>query len=83
MGYFLLFEGMLDSVLYARNHYLNSGGFLLPNRCTISMVGVSDQGNSTQTGSNAKKIIPICRKIRQFNKLLGPSVRFLNEMHET
>lgn len=35
MGYFLLFEGMLDSVIYARNNYLKPGGLLLPNRCTI------------------------------------------------
>lgn len=35
MGYLLLFEGMLDSVIYARNNYLKPGGMLLPNRCTI------------------------------------------------
>lgn len=56
MGYFLLFEGMLDSVLYARDHYLNSGGFLLPNRCTISVVGVSDQGNKHITSHTTKKL---------------------------
>ena len=39
MGYFLLFEGMLDSVIYARDHYLSSGGKLLPNKCNISIVG--------------------------------------------
>lgn len=39
MGYLLLFEGMLDSVIYARNNYLREGGVLLPNRCTISLVG--------------------------------------------
>lgn len=43
MGYLLLFEGMLDSVIYARNHYLKPGGFLLPNRCTISLVGYGSQ----------------------------------------
>ncbi|MCL4125290.1 UNVERIFIED_CONTAM: hypothetical protein GTU68_026317 [Idotea baltica] len=42
MGYFLLFEGMLDSVIYARNHYLNPGGYLLPNRCTLHLIGVED-----------------------------------------
>lgn len=44
MGYFLLFEGMLDSVIYARDKYLNGGGLLLPNRCTISLIGISDEG---------------------------------------
>nr|CAD7260629.1 unnamed protein product [Timema shepardi] len=42
MGYFLLFEGMLDSVIYARDHYLSPGGLLLPNRCSISLLGVAD-----------------------------------------
>lgn len=44
MGYFLLFEGMLDSVLYARDRYLAPNGRLLPNRCNISFVGISDEG---------------------------------------
>ena len=32
MGYFLLFEGMLDSVIAARKRHLMEGGRLLPNR---------------------------------------------------
>lgn len=43
MGYFLLFEGMLDSVIYARNNHLKPGGLLLPNRCNISLVGLGDE----------------------------------------
>lgn len=43
MGYFLFFEGMLDSVIYARNNYLNEGGSLLPNRCTISIAGYGNE----------------------------------------
>ncbi|KDR16996.1 protein arginine N-methyltransferase 3 isoform X3 [Zootermopsis nevadensis] len=42
MGYFLLFEGMLDSLVYARDHHLAEGGLLLPNRCSISLVGLAD-----------------------------------------
>ncbi|CAH0726157.1 unnamed protein product, partial [Brenthis ino] len=42
MGYFLLFEGMLDSVIYARDHYLKPGGLLLPNKCNISLVANGD-----------------------------------------
>ncbi|KAI5640679.1 ribosomal protein l11 methyltransferase (PrmA) domain-containing protein [Phthorimaea operculella] len=42
MGYFLLFEGMLDSVIYARDNYLKPGGLLLPNRCNISLVANGD-----------------------------------------
>lgn len=43
MGYFLLFEGMLDSVIYARDNHLAPGGLLLPNRCNISIVGLGDE----------------------------------------
>ncbi|XP_043268413.1 protein arginine N-methyltransferase 1 [Venturia canescens] len=42
MGYFLLFEGMLDTIIYARDHYLVPGGKLLPSRCTLSIVGSGD-----------------------------------------
>jgi len=42
MGYFLLFEGMLDSVIHARNKYLAPDGIMLPNGCTISMMALGD-----------------------------------------
>nr|XP_023674585.1 protein arginine N-methyltransferase 3 [Paramormyrops kingsleyae] len=42
MGYFLLFESMLDSVLYARDLYLAEGGSVYPDRCTINLVAVGD-----------------------------------------
>ncbi|XP_069928562.1 protein arginine N-methyltransferase 3 isoform X1 [Oryctolagus cuniculus] len=42
MGYFLLFESMLDSVLYAKSKYLTKGGSVYPDICTISLVAVSD-----------------------------------------
>ncbi|XP_058519235.1 protein arginine N-methyltransferase 3 isoform X3 [Ochotona princeps] len=42
MGYFLLFESMLDSVLFAKNKYLAKGGSVYPDVCTVSLVAVSD-----------------------------------------
>ncbi|NXM72556.1 ANM3 methyltransferase, partial [Serilophus lunatus] len=42
MGYFLLFESMLDSVIYARDKYLAEGGSVYPDICTISLVAVGD-----------------------------------------
>lgn len=32
MGYFLTYESMLDSVLFARDKYLKAGGKMLPDR---------------------------------------------------
>lgn len=43
MGYFLLFEGMLDSVIFARDNFLKLGGLMLPNRCNISLVALGDE----------------------------------------
>lgn len=43
MGYFLLFEGMLDSFIYARDTFLKPHGTILPNKCTISLVGCSNK----------------------------------------
>jgi len=35
MGFYLLHEGMLDSVLLARDKFLKEGGLLFPSECTI------------------------------------------------
>lgn len=40
MGSFLFFEGMLDSVLSARDRHLRPGGTLLPNKCNLFAVPV-------------------------------------------
>lgn len=42
MGYFLLYEGMLDTVIAARDKYLAPGGTVLPNRCTLDICALSD-----------------------------------------
>ncbi|XP_061131817.1 protein arginine N-methyltransferase 3 isoform X1 [Syngnathus typhle] len=42
MGYFLLFESMLDSVLVARDLYLGDGGSVYPDVCNISLAAVGD-----------------------------------------
>lgn len=43
MGYFLLFEGMLDTIIYARKNLLAPGGLILPNRCSLTIAGISDR----------------------------------------
>jgi len=42
MGYFLLYESMLDSVIWARDHYLVPGGLILPDYVSLSMVAIED-----------------------------------------
>ena len=43
MGYCLLFEAMLDSVLWARDHYLVPDGLMAPSHATLRIAPFSDQ----------------------------------------
>lgn len=42
MGYFLLYESMLDTVLYARDKYLVPGGLIFPDKATMHIAGIED-----------------------------------------
>lgn len=42
MGYFLLYESMLDTVLYARDRYLVPGGLIFPDKASMMLVGIED-----------------------------------------
>ena len=42
MGYCLLFEAMLDSVLWARNRYLKPDGLMVPSHCVLHIAPVAD-----------------------------------------
>lgn len=43
MGYFLLFESMMDTVLFARDKWLNPGGIILPDKCIMKVAAIEDQ----------------------------------------
>ena len=42
MGYFLLYESMLDTVLFARDKWLKKDGYMLPDHATITLAGIED-----------------------------------------
>lgn len=42
MGYFLLFENMLNTVLYARDKWLIPGGVVLPDRASLFLTAIED-----------------------------------------
>lgn len=42
MGYFLLFENMLSSVLYARDKWMVPGGVILPDRASLYLTAIED-----------------------------------------
>ncbi|XP_004513091.1 probable protein arginine N-methyltransferase 1.2 [Cicer arietinum] len=43
MGYFLLFENMLNSVLYARDKWLVDGGIVLPDIASLYLTAIEDK----------------------------------------
>merc|ERR1719186_2251587 len=43
MGYFLLYESMLDTVIFARDKWLKSDGILMPDRSVMYLSGLEDQ----------------------------------------
>ena len=59
MGYFLLYESMFDSVLFARDKWLRKGGILLPNKAKMFIAALDDQAY------DAKKLVAflLCRII--------------------
>ncbi|KMZ71585.1 protein arginine methyltransferase 3 [Zostera marina] len=52
MGYCLLYETMLSSVLYARDHWLKPGGAILPDTATIFAAGFGKDGTSVPFWEN-------------------------------
>lgn len=43
MGYFLLYEGMLETVLFARDKWLAPGGLLFPDKAVMYLCGIEDE----------------------------------------
>lgn len=43
MGYFLLYESMLDTVLLARDKYLKPGGLIFPDTASLYICAIEDQ----------------------------------------
>jgi protein arginine N-methyltransferase 1 len=42
MGYFLLYESMLDTVIWARDKWLVEGGIMMPDTATLSVCAIED-----------------------------------------
>lgn len=42
MGYFLLYESMLDTVLYARDKWMVPGGLILPDKASLFLTAIED-----------------------------------------
>merc|ERR1712113_387141 len=42
MGYFLLYESMLNSVIFARDKWLKDGGMILPDKSSLYVCAIED-----------------------------------------
>ena len=56
IGYFLLFERMLPSVLKVRDKYLKEGGVMIPQRAKICIAGASEEINSYEISLRGQNI---------------------------
>ena len=43
MGYCLLYESMLDTVIYARDKWLKPGGLLFPDKASVYITAIEDR----------------------------------------
>lgn len=74
MGYFLLYESMLDTVLYARDKFLKTGGKIFPDKATIYMAGIED-GEYKEDKIGCESIRDSCFKRKLTASSLGQCVR--------
>lgn len=66
MGYFLLYESMLDSVLFARNKWLKPDGIMMPNRAKMFVAALDDEAYYT-------------KKLNYWNNVYGVSMKCMKK----
>ena len=66
MGYFLLYESMLDCVLYARDKWLKKDGYMFPDRAQMFLAGIEDKKYKH-------------RKINSWNNIYGFNMKCIKE----
>uniref|UniRef100_A0A804RM79 Protein arginine N-methyltransferase domain-containing protein n=1 Tax=Zea mays TaxID=4577 RepID=A0A804RM79_MAIZE len=70
MGYMLLYESMLPSVLFARDKWLKPGGLILPSHATLFMAPVTNRERYEDSvdfwrdvyGINMSALVPLAKK---------------------
>ena len=79
MGYCLLYEAMLPSVLYARDRYLKPSGLLVPSSATIWIAPVEDQAYVSDHVSYWRDVYGFDMKAMQENIYDEVRVQTMNE----
>lgn len=79
MGYFLLYESMLDSVLYARDKYLNKEtGKMLPDRAQIYVAAMEDEQFKHNKQAFWKNVYGVDMSVMTNVTLKEPCIDYLN-----
>jgi protein arginine N-methyltransferase 1 len=79
MGYFLLYESMLDSVLFARDKWLAEDGILLPDRAIINIAAIEDGEYKESKINFWDDIYGIDMSIMKNSSLSEPIIDFCNK----
>lgn len=79
MGYFLLYESMLDSVLWARDKYLKkNGGKMLPDRAQIFVAAMEDEDYKKNKGDFWKNQYGVDMSIMTNVTLKEPCIDYID-----
>lgn len=81
MGYCLLYESMLDSILVARNKYLKEDGMVFPDRAKIYIAALDDREFYEDKESYWDDVYGICMKNMKQKVLREGYVEYMN--HKT
>ena len=68
MGYCLLYEGMLDSVLFARDNFLVKDGLIFPERARIYVAAINDYTYKTEKDGFYRDMNPYGISMKCFRK---------------
>ena len=81
MGYFLLYESMLDTVLYARDKWLNQDGVVLPDRASLYICGLEDAEYKDEKINFWDNVYGFDMKCMKKLALLEPLVETVEQNH--
>lgn len=82
MGYFLLYESMLDSVLWARDKYLAPNGKMFPDRAIIYMAAMEDESEKRRRGNFWKNQYGVDMSVMTNVVLKEPCIDYLNAFED-
>lgn len=81
MGYFLLYESMLDSIITVRDKYLKPGGTIWPNRAQIFVAALEDEKFYQEKVGHWKNVYGFNMKCMQTAVLREAQIDFVSPLN--